>query len=115
MHFEFKNKGALVPFYLCVSVIGVASFIALLKNYVGGPFHMEYDTTFVVGLGLIVAGVWTYLTYDRFYFTEKGERKQMYEDNTFYFIHMKLWAYIFLLTGIACALGGALTMLKIID
>jgi len=113
--FEFKNKGALVPLYFCVSLIGTAIVAYLLKNYVGGPFQMDYDTTFVVGIGLVVAGIWTMLTSDNFYINEKGEKRQMYEDNTFYFIHMKLWAYIFLISGMACAIGGALTMLKIID
>jgi hypothetical protein len=116
MFLEFKNKGALIPIYIAVSLIGVISVISLLKNYVGGPFDLTFETTVIVGISFIITGIWSLCTYDSFYVNEAtGEKKQMYEENTFFYIHMKLWGYVFIALGAMLVVGGILTMMKIID
>ena len=104
-----------MPFYFTISLIAVICTIGLLKNYIGGPFNIEYDTSFVVGISLLIAGIWTLCTYDSFYITKTGEKKQMHEDNTFFFVHMKLWGYIFIAGGSLLLIGGTLTMMKVIE
>lgn len=115
MFLEFKNKGALIPIYLAVSLIGVITLKTFLKNHVGSPFDLDFETTVIVGISFIITGIWNLLTYDSFYVNDStGERKQMYEENTFFYIHMKLWGYIFIVMGAMLVAGGTLTMMKII-
>lgn len=103
----FKNKGILVPVFLMASLIASALTVNLLKTYVGGVFAAEYGMAIPVGFGFIIAGMWTYLTRDSYYISQ-GQRKRMNEENSFFFISMKFWAYIFALTGFIFIVYGLL-------
>jgi hypothetical protein len=96
----YKNKGILVPIYFVASMVAVLLINFLLEEYVGGIFLEKYDKSFIVfAIACIVAGIWTRVTYDSYYYTNDGERKAMQEDNSFYYVPMKLWANIYFVTG----------------
>lgn len=106
MLFFYKNKGILIPVYFIVPVIGSAIISALLKE-VGGIFSQEYSIWIPLGFAMIISALWTYSTRDSFYYTN-GQKKRMFEDNSFFFIPMLIWSYIFTLVGVLSILGGIL-------
>lgn len=110
MFFIYKNKGILVPIYLIAVVIGLAIVVNLLKSWVGGIFFVEYDMAIMFGIACVIAGEWTYRTRDSFYIAN-GQKKRMYEDNSFFFLSMEIWAYIYWSLGGICIVGGFLSLM----
>jgi hypothetical protein len=106
MIFFFKNKGILVPGYLAASILAVVCITALLSSYAGIEVPVIYNSV-IYGFAFIGAGVWTYLTRDS-YLIVNGRREAMGEDNSFFFLSMQLWAYIYLGTGVLFVFFGSL-------
>lgn len=104
----YKNKGILVPVYFVTSVLVFFIINALLKEYAGIAFRGENQYYVLFGIACIASGVWTYVTRDSYYITNDGIRKPMNEENTFYFLPMKTWAYIFYVTGVMFIFFGLL-------
>lgn len=100
--FFYKNKGILVPLYVIVSVIGASIVSKLLKEY--EFLNAKYDFQIVFGIGLIISGLWTYLT-SKDFIVVKGQKERIYFDNSFFFLSMGLWSYIL-------AVGGLLTLIS---
>lgn len=111
MLFFYKNKGILIPVYFIVPAIGVAIISALLKE-AGGIFAQPYSIGIPLGFAMIVSALWTYATRDSFYYVN-GQKKRMFEDNTFFFIPMLVWSYIFSIAGVLCIVGGLLETLEL--
>jgi uncharacterized membrane protein len=90
----WKNKGLLVLLYLLVSIIGTAMIVGVLHRNVEGVLsNIDFYTTF--GLGFLIASLWTYLTKDDFYKDKDGNKKKIEFKNEFFWISMKIWAYIY--------------------
>lgn len=104
MYVNFNNKGVLIPIFLAASIIGVFALNALLKEYI---FDFEYDFQIVLGLALLISGLWTFVKSDD-YIEVHGKKEKVYFNNTFYFIPMKIWGKIELVAGVLITLGGIL-------
>jgi|HubBroStandDraft_4_1064222.scaffolds.fasta_scaffold161481_1 hypothetical protein len=91
----WKNKGLLVVLYVIVCMIGTAEIIGVLHRNVGGIFS-RIDFYTALGFSFLFAATWTYLTKDSFYKDKDGNKKKMETSNEFFWIKMKIWAYIFL-------------------
>jgi hypothetical protein len=108
----FKNKGILVPVYLIASMLAVVCITALLDSYAGIAVPVTYNYL-IFGFGFVGAGLWTYLTRDSYYIAN-GRREAMGEDNSFFFLPMQIWAYIFLGTGVLFVFFGSLIALGVL-
>jgi hypothetical protein len=105
MLFIYKNKGILVPIYVIVSFIGIAILSGILKRNIGGIFANEYDYKIILGLGFLISGLWTYFTSEE-YIKKDGVKIKVNIENTFFFIPMKIWGYIFIGAGLLFLLLG---------
>lgn len=92
--------------------MATAIIASILKFQVGGVFAFDYSMLVPVGIGSLLAGCWTYKTRDSFY-VSKGQRKRMMEDNSFFFISMEYWSYIFETAGVVCLIGGVVETVEI--
>ncbi|UMB61409.1 hypothetical protein MHL31_04195 [Lutibacter sp. A80] len=111
MIFIYKNRGILIPVYLFVSVLGIIILNGLLKEYIGGFFSSEYDFQIVLGIGLLISFIWTYLTsYD--YIEVDGEKQRIEMNNHFFYISNRLWSYIMLGASILALAGGIIETLS---
>jgi hypothetical protein len=89
-----KGKGILVILYFIVSSLVTAMFVGILHRNTGGIFSkIDFYTT--IGLSFLFASIWTYLTKDDFYKDRDGNKKKMETVNSFIFIEMRIWAFIF--------------------
>lgn len=94
MNVIYKNKGILVPVFFAVPAIGCgAILISLHRNLANFP-EVSIQTSF--GITFLISAVWTYLAKDTYYRDEIGNKHILDVENSFYFIGMKIWAYIFL-------------------
>lgn len=103
----FKNRGALVPVFLIVPLVGTVILREVLKRYLGGIFAYDYDFQIVLGISLLISSLWTYLKRDD-YVTVNGVKEKVEIDNHFYYISLKIWSYIMLIAGILVLVGGIL-------
>jgi hypothetical protein len=111
MIFIYKNRGILIPVYVFVSVFGTIILNSLLKEYVGGLFSIEYDFQIVIGIGLLISCIWTYLTsYD--VIEVNGEKQRIEMNNHFFYISNRLWIYIMLGASILTLAGGIIETLN---
>ena len=90
----YKNKGILIIVYLIVCLIGTAIIVNVLRSYVGGVFAQIHFHA-GVGFALLLAGIWTYFTKDDYYKDREGNKKKMDIENSFFFMNMAIWSYIF--------------------
>lgn len=68
--------------------------VGVLNRNVGGLFSkIDFYTT--VGLSFLFASIWTYLTKDDYYKDREGNKKKMDTVNEFFWIKMKIWAFVF--------------------
>ena len=95
----YKNKGILVPLYLVVSFIVTAMIIGALGRNVGGLFA-KTDFYSTLGISLLIAAGWTYLTQYDYYMDKEGNKKRMDTVNALFFIKMGAWVYIFITLAI---------------
>ncbi|WP_046745907.1 hypothetical protein [Kordia zhangzhouensis] len=110
MIFIYKNRGILIPVYLVVSVLGIIFLDKFLKESIGGIFLSGYDFQIVLGVGLFISFIWTYLTsYDYIEVDGKKQRIEMF--NHFFFISNRLWSYIMLGASILVFSGGIIEIL----
>ena len=101
----YKNRGILIPVYLVVSVLGTVILNGLLKSYIGGIFLNAYDSQIVLGIGLFIAFIWTFVTsYD--YIEIEGEKERIEMNNHFFYISNRLWSYIMLGASVLVLAGG---------
>ncbi len=107
----WKNKGILIPIYLIVTFITVAMLGGILKRNVGGIFAYKYDIQIIIGISFLISGLWTYLTSEEF-IKKDGQKIKVDIKNTFFFISMKLWGYIFLAAGLLFFINGLFVTLK---
>ncbi|MEB2777449.1 hypothetical protein SYJ56_19195 [Algoriphagus sp. D3-2-R+10] len=90
----WKNRGLLILVYLGVSLLVTALMLGYLnRNYKDFFYWVNFNTSLVIGFW--VAGIWTFLVRDDYYFNEWGEKIKMDTVNEFYFIRLEYWAYIF--------------------
>ncbi len=107
----WKNKGILIPVYLIVSFIVTAIVGGILKRNVGGIFAYNYDLQIIFGIGFLICGLWTYLTSEE-YIKKEGQKIKIEIKNSFFFISMKIWGYIFLVAGLFFLINGLWITLK---
>ncbi|MGH2665975.1 hypothetical protein [Flavobacterium sp.] len=108
MFFKFEGRGMLVPVYVVVSVVAVALVSGLLQ-YVG--LYLKYDFPIVIGIGIILSGIWIHATSDD-YITVNGKKEKIYLNNHLYFLPLKTWSYILLYTGSLIFISGILSTLE---
>ncbi len=101
----YKNRGILIPVYLIVSLIGTAILNGILKEYIGGIFVSNYDNQIVLSIGFIISGFWTYFT-SQDHIMIDGEKEEIYFNNHFFYISMKLWSYIMFGFGVLTLISG---------
>jgi len=104
----FKNKGFLVPFYVLVSLLGTAITVGVLKRNFTRLSALEPKTTIVIGIGLIISSIWTYLTREDFVKNKWGEKILIEMKNEFYFLSMKTWSFILFVGGVCLSAYGIL-------
>ncbi len=92
--YQWKNKGILVPVYAVTSVFGTAMLLGILQRNFGGSFN-KVPMAYGIAFGLLVAGIWTYLTCESYYKDNEGNKKKLEVEHQFYWIKMKYWAYIY--------------------
>jgi len=110
MIFIYKNRGILIPVYFLVSVLGTIVLNGLLKKYLPYFFSFEYDFQIVLGVGLLISFIWTFLTsYD--YIEVDGEKQRIEMNNHFFYISNRLWSYIMLGASILTLIGGIIESL----
>lgn len=90
----WKNKGILVLVYLIVCFMCISFLNGLIKDKI--PF--EISSGIFVGLALLLAGIWTYLTGEE-YIKKDGRKIKVEIDNRFFFIPMKTFGIILLIIG----------------
>ena len=95
----WKNRGLLVGVYLAVSMLLTGFLLGVLKRNVGGIFS-DIDMNMTASIGFLVSAVWTYLVKDDYYRNKSGKRVKMDTRNEFFFISLKVWAYLFLAAGV---------------
>ncbi|WP_299437964.1 hypothetical protein [uncultured Aquimarina sp.] len=101
----YKNRGILVPVYLVVSLVSTSILNTILKKYIGWIFATNYDSQIVMGIGLVISGLWTYFTSEDHIMVD-GEKEKIFMNNHFFYISMKLWSYIMLGFGVLTLLSG---------
>jgi hypothetical protein len=114
MHIQFKNRGALVPFYLVICFGSVAIIKRLIAYAFGNDVLGEGDTVLLSGVAFLVSGYLTYRKRDSFYVVD-GEKKRMNEQNIFCYLSMEMWAQLFWSFGFLCVLGGVLSLLGVVN
>ena len=93
MNVIYKNKGILVPVFFVVPAIGCVIVLrSLHRNFVSFP-DVNMQTSF--GISFLISAAWTYLAKDTYYRDEAGNKCILEMEYSFYFISMKIWAYIF--------------------
>lgn len=111
MIFIYKNRGILIPVYFFVSILGIIILNGLLKEYIGGFFSSGYDFQIVLGIGLLISFIWTYITsYD--YIEVDGEKQKIEMNNHFFYISNRLWSYIMLGASVLALAGGIIETLN---
>ena len=107
----YNNRGILIPVFIIVPLFGTIIINGLLKSYIGGVFASDYDFQIVLGIGLLISFLWTYLTsYDFIEVKSKKEKIEM--NNHFFYITNRTWSYIILGVGILVLIGGILETLN---
>lgn len=109
--FKYAGRGMLVPVYVGVSVVGIAILAKLLEEYVGGIFALRYSLHIVLGIGLLVSGLWNHLT-SQDYITVNGKKQEIYLNNHLFYLPLKMWSYILFYGGALTLLGGILETLE---
>ena len=105
MLFIYKGRGILIPVYVIVSFVVVAMISGALKRNVGGIFAYDYHMCLVLGPGIILSSIWTYLT-SHDYIKTDGIKKKIDLGNSFFYIKMNIFSYILLASGIILTLVG---------
>lgn len=103
----YKNRGILIPIFLLIPVVGTLIMSGVLKRNIGGIFAYNYDQQIVIGLGLLISSLWTYLKSDD-YVEVNGKKQKLDLGNHFFYIPMKTWSYIILVGGVLVLTGGLL-------
>lgn len=114
MYIQFKNRGALVPFYLGTSFLCLLIITKSIDFFFGKDVLVEGDIVLLSGVTFLIAGYWTYKNRDSFY-TVDGEERRMGEENVFFYLTMEMWAQIFWSFGALCMLGGALALSGLVN
>jgi hypothetical protein len=114
MHFQFKNRGIMVPVYLAICFVGVFIIKSLIEYIYGKGRVTEGGLVLLIGIAFLIAGYWTYRKRDSFYIVD-GEKRGMNEDNVFFYLSMELWAQIYCSFGVLCVLGGTFSLLGLVD
>ncbi len=107
----WKNKGILIPVYFITTFIVIAILNGILIRNVGGIFASDYDYRIILGLGLLISGIWTYLTSEE-YFKKDGKKIKVDVENKFFFISMKIWGYIINGAGLLFLIIGLIETIK---
>ncbi len=111
MIFFYKNRGILVPIFLIVPFVGTAILSGVLKRNIGGIFASDYDQQIVMGIGLLISGIWTFLKSED-YIEVNGLKEKIEMNYHFFFVSMKTWSYIMLVGGILVLLTGIIETIE---
>ena len=101
----YKNRGILIPIFLIVPFVVTAILSGVLKRNIGGIFDYDYDKQIVIGIGLLISSLWTYLKSEDF-IEVNGKKEKIEMNNHFFYISMKTWSHIILVVGILVLAGG---------
>ena len=104
----YKNRGILVPVYFILSIIG--SIIILSE--ISRKYDLDLNSYLKISPGIIISAIITYLFSEDYIKNEKGIKIKVEIDNSFYFIKMKWWSYIFIISGFLVLAYGAFKMLS---
>ena len=102
MFLIYKNKGLLIVLYLIVSFIGTATLAGAIGRQLGVKFAVIYTS---IGIALIIAGIWTYLTKDDYYKDRNGNKKKLETVSELFFMSMKTWSIILISIGVILVLN----------
>ena len=94
-HIPFENKGILIPVYWIVSFISTVVIFEYLHEKNIMP-KGEHNLRLVLIISFVITGVWALLTSNDYYKNDDGEKVKVEIDNSFFWIKMKYWIYIFL-------------------
>ena len=108
----YKNRGILVPVFIIIPVVGILILSGVLERNVGGIFASNYDKNIVLGVGLLISGIWTYLKRTD-YIIVNGEKEEIEMNNHLFFISLKLWSKIIFIGGLLTVLAGILETLNL--
>ncbi|CAM1356090.1 hypothetical protein [Tenacibaculum ascidiaceicola] len=103
----YKNRGILIPLFLILPFVGTTILSGVLKRNIGGIFAYDYDFQIVMGIGLLISSLWTYLKSGD-YIMINGIKEKIEMNNHFFYIPMKTWSYIMFAGGILVLAGGLL-------
>ena len=108
----YKNRGILVPVFIIIPVVGVLILSGVLERNIGGIFASNYDKNIVLGIGLLISGIWTYLkrTDD---IIVNGDKEEIEMNNHLFFISLNLWSKIIFIVGLLTVLAGILETLNL--
>lgn len=110
MFIIYKNKGILIPLYLIVCFITIAILTKTLSDYFNIQINGNSDFWFIAGCAFLFSGLWAKLTCEDFVEVE-GKRHKVDIDNRFFFIKMKIWAYVLSGFGILILISGIINVL----
>lgn len=89
----FNNKGILVPVFLFVSFV----FVGFVNYFLIEVLHIEAiknsDPQISFAIVFFISSFWTYIK-SKDYIIVEGSKEEMYSNNHFFYISMKLWSYI---------------------
>ena len=85
--------------------MGTAMISGILKRNIGGIFAADYDKQIVIGTGILISALLTYLKSEDF-IEVNGKKEKIEMNNHFFYISMKMWSYIMLAGGILVFISG---------
>ncbi|MBL3658975.1 hypothetical protein [Fulvivirga sediminis] len=100
----FRGKGILMIVYFIVSAIGILFINRLLIENLG--FYKSLSIESLIGLIVILTGLWTKVTAEDYYVDKKGKKVSLDIVNDFFFIKMSVWGIILPIIGIGIIAYG---------
>ncbi|MBL4745139.1 MAG: hypothetical protein JKY08_02100 [Flavobacteriaceae bacterium] len=108
----YKNRGILVPVFIIIPVVGILILSGVLERNIGGIFASNYDKNIILGIGLVISGIWTYLKRTD-YNIVNGEKEEIEMNNHLFFISLNLWSKILFVVGLLTVIYGVLETLNL--
>lgn len=97
----FENKGILVPVF-CIGSLLISAFILNYLAEKEGGFFLRVDFEFTIGISLLLCSLITYLADKDYYKDDIGNKIKIDMKNSFFFIRLKYWVYIFIVLSVVC-------------
>jgi hypothetical protein len=92
----WRNRGILVPIIFILSII----ISLLIDSFVLKRFNVVLSTQIIIGIGVILSSVITYLLRDDYYKDKNGKKEKIEVEHSFFFISMASWSYVEIIFGL---------------